>query len=60
MRRGGRRDKDKAQEALRQLSVDLSYCLPVEARADFIKRFGEGAADVLGFSGPDTSVPIGA
>jgi len=60
LRRAGKREKDKAQEAFRQLSIDLSYCLPIENRADFIRRFGEGASDVLGFGRPDSSVPIGA
>ncbi|HEY7993395.1 MAG TPA: hypothetical protein VID24_04260 [Candidatus Eremiobacteraceae bacterium] len=60
LRRSAKREKGRVHEAFRQLSVELSYCLPIGDRADFIKRFSDGASDVLGYDGPERSVPIGA
>ena len=58
--RSAKREKGRTHEAFRQLSIDLSYCLPIIERAEFIKRFGDGASSVLGFDGSDRSVSIGA
>jgi len=60
IRKSAKREKGRVHEAFRLLSIDLSYCLPIADRADFIKRFSDGASDLLGFDGPERSVPIGA
>lgn len=60
MRRVTRREKEKVHDAFRHLSSDLSYCLPIEGRSSFVKRFCEAASDMLGVAGAERSVAIGA